>query len=70
MVDHVHIAAGRYQPKYSTVAHVGGLTSRARSAINVKPGTTEKRKRNFVGQSFWARGYFVSTGWAGRGRDP
>jgi putative transposase len=23
--------------------------------------STEERKRNFVGQHFWARGYFVST---------
>jgi putative transposase len=25
------------------------------------PTPTEERRRNFVGQHFWARGYFVST---------
>ena len=33
---------------------------KGKSAIHLAR-TYSERKRNFVGQSFWARGYFVST---------
>lgn len=33
---------------------------KGKSAIQIAQ-YVEGRKRNFVGQSFWARGYFVST---------
>lgn len=45
-------------PKYS-VANVIGFI-KGKSAIHLAR-TYGERKRNFVGQSFWARGYFVST---------
>ena len=45
-------------PKYA-VAQVIGF-SRGKSAIH-RARVYRGRKQNFVGQSFWARGYFVST---------
>ena len=57
MVDHVHMLLA-IPPKYS-VAHVVGFI-KGKSAIHLARVYGEKR-RNFVGQSFWARGYFVST---------
>ena len=57
MVDHVHMLIA-IPPKYS-VAHVMGFI-KGKSAIHLARVYGEKR-RNFVGQSFWARGYFVST---------
>ena len=57
MPDHVHIMIS-IPPKYA-VAHVIGYM-KGKSAIHVAR-TFGDRKRNFVGQHFWARGYFVST---------
>ena len=37
---------------------VGGIIPERRAP---SPGIGRERKRNFVGQHFWARGYFVST---------
>jgi len=45
-------------PKYSVSSVVGYI--KGKSAIHLARVYGE-RKRNFVGQSFWARGYFVST---------
>jgi putative transposase len=45
-------------PKFA-VAHVVGFI-KGKSAIHIAR-TFMDRKRNFVGQHFWARGYFVST---------
>jgi putative transposase len=45
-------------PKYA-VAHVVGYI-KGKSAIHLARVYAE-RKKNFVGQHFWARGYFVST---------
>jgi len=45
-------------PKYSVSQVVGYI--KGKSAIHIARSYTE-RKRNFVGQHFWARGYFVST---------
>jgi len=57
MVDHVHIMIS-IPPKYS-VAQVMGYI-KGKSAIHIARQFGGIR-RNFTGQSFWARGYFVST---------
>ena len=57
MPDHVHMML-RIPPKYSVSQVVGYI--KGKSAIHLARVYGE-RKRNFVGQSFWARGYFVST---------
>lgn len=57
MSDHVHMMIA-IPPKYSVSQVVGYITGK--SAIHVARVYGE-RKRNFVGQHFWARGYFVST---------
>ena len=57
MVDHVHMLIS-IPPKYA-VANVVGFI-KGKSAIHIAR-TFMERKRNFVGQHFWARGYFVST---------
>jgi putative transposase len=57
MSDHVHMLIS-IPPKYS-VAHVVGYI-KGKSAIHIAR-TYAGRRRNFVGQHFWARGYFVST---------
>jgi putative transposase len=57
MSDHVHMLIS-IPPKFP-VAHVIGFI-KGKSAIHIAR-TFMDRKRNFVGQHFWARGYFVST---------
>ena len=57
MPDHVHMLIV-IPPKYA-VSHVIGYI-KGKSAIHLARVYGE-RKRNFVGQHFWARGYFVST---------
>jgi len=57
MVDHVPMMLA-IPPKYSVSQVVGYI--KGKSAIHLARVYGE-RKRNFVGQSFWARGYFVST---------
>jgi putative transposase len=57
MPDHVHMMVS-IPPKYSVSQVVGYM--KGKSAIHVARVYME-RKRNFVGQHFWARGYFVST---------
>ncbi|MBK7590979.1 MAG: IS200/IS605 family transposase [Betaproteobacteria bacterium] len=57
MVDHVHMMLS-IPPKYAVSQVVGFI--KGKSAIHLARVYGE-RKRNFVGQSFWARGYFVST---------
>jgi putative transposase len=57
MVDHVHMMIS-IPPKYSVAQVVGYI--KGKSAIDIAR-TFGERKRNFVGQHFWARGYFVST---------
>jgi len=56
VVDHVHMLIS-IPPKYA-VAQVIGFV-KGKSAIHV--ARAFGRRRNFVGQSFWARGYCVST---------
>ena len=57
MSDHVHMMIS-IPPKYSVSQVVGFM--KGKSAIHIAR-TYAGRKRNFVGQHFWARGYFVST---------
>ena len=55
--DHVHVLMS-IPPKYAVAQVVGFL--KGKSAIHVAR-TFGARRRNFVGQHFWARGYYVST---------
>ena len=57
MADHVHMLLS-IPPKYAVAQVVGYI--KGKSAIHIAR-TFGERKRNFVGQHFWARGYFVST---------
>jgi putative transposase len=57
MPDHVHMLLS-IPPKYSVSQVVGYI--KGKSAIHMAR-TYGERKKNFVGQHFWARGYFVST---------
>ena len=57
MSDHVHMMIS-IPPKYAVSQVVGFI--KGKSAIHLARAYGE-RKRNFVGQHFWARGYFVST---------
>ena len=61
--DHVHIMMS-IPPKYAVAQIVGYL--KGKSAIHIARNYCGK-KRNYVGQHFWARGYFVST--VGRDED-
>ncbi len=55
--DHVHMLVS-IPPKYSVAQVVGSI--KGKSAIQIGR-TYAGRRRNFTGQNFWARGYFVST---------
>ena len=55
--DHVHRRVSIW-PKYSVSQGVGQL--KGKSAIHIAR-TFMGKPRNFTGESFWARGYFVST---------
>jgi putative transposase len=57
MPDHIHMLVS-IPPKYSVAQVVGFI--KGKSAIQIAR-TFSGRKRNFTGQHFWARGYFVST---------
>jgi len=57
MPDHVHILLS-IPPKYSVAQIVGFI--KGTSAIQITRNF-QGRKKNFVGQNFWARGYYVST---------
>ena len=57
MIDHVHILIS-IPPKYAVSQVVGYI--KGKSAIHLAR-TYGERKQNYVGQHFWARGYFVST---------
>jgi hypothetical protein len=62
MPDHVHMMIS-IPPKYAISQVVGFI--KGKSAIHLAR-TYGERKRNFVGQNFWARG---SRPWVGRGGD-
>ncbi len=57
MSDHVHILIS-IPPKYAVSQVVGFI--KGKSAIQIARNF-QGRKKNFVGQHFWARGYYVST---------
>jgi len=57
MSDHVHMLIA-IPPKYAVSQVIGYMKGKA--AIHIARNFAG-RKKNFVGQHFWARGYFVST---------
>jgi putative transposase len=57
MPDHVHICIS-IPPKYAVSKVVGYIKGKSAIAIARRFGG---RERNFTGEVFWARGYFVST---------
>jgi len=57
MRDHVHMLIS-IPPKYAVAQVVGFI--KGKSAIHIAR-TFAGRKRNYVGEHFWARGYYVST---------
>ncbi len=57
MPDHVHMLLS-VPPKYSVASVMGFI--KGKSAIHIAR-VYAGRRRNFVGQHFWARGYWVST---------
>jgi putative transposase len=57
VVDHVHMLIS-IPPKYAVAQVIGYI--KGKSAIHIAR-TAGGRPRNFTGEHFWARGYFVST---------
>jgi len=57
LVGHVHILIA-IPPKYAVSQVVGYI--KGKSAIHIAR-TYMGRQRNFTGENFWARGYYVST---------
>ena len=56
-LDHVHMLRS-IPPKYAVAQVLGYI--KGKSAIHIAR-TYGERKRNFVGEHLWARGYYVST---------
>ena len=57
MPDHVHMCI-EIPPKYSVASIIGFLKGKSAIAIARQ---FKGKQRNFSGESFWARGYAVST---------
>ena len=57
MQDHVHMCLS-IPPKFSVSNVVGFI--KGKSAISIAR-QFKGRQRNYAGEEFWARGYFVST---------
>jgi putative transposase len=57
MPDHVHLMIS-IPPKYAVSQVIGFI--KGKSAIHIAR-MYAGRKQNYVGQHFWARGYFAST---------
>lgn len=57
MPDHVHMCIS-IPPKYAVSNVVGYIKGKSAILIARQFG----KRRNFTGQAFWARGYYVSTG--------
>jgi putative transposase len=57
MLDHVQMFIS-IPPKYAVAQVIGFI--KGKSAIHIAR-TYGGRKKNFVGEHFWARGYYVST---------
>jgi putative transposase len=55
--DHIHMCVS-IPPKYAVSSVIGYI--KGKSAISIARNFMG-RKRNFTGESFWARGYYVST---------
>ncbi len=55
--DHIHMCIS-IPPKYAMPNVVGYIKGKSAIQIARKFGA---RQRNFTGENFWARGYFVST---------
>ncbi|MEM1311634.1 MAG: IS200/IS605 family transposase [Cyanobacteria bacterium P01_D01_bin.71] len=56
--DHVHLCIEMMPPKYAVASIIGFLKGKSAIAI-ARP--FKGKQRNFRGESFWARGYAVST---------
>lgn len=56
-VDHIHLCAA-IPPKYSVASIVGYLKGKSSMMLFER---FSRVKKNFKGQSFWARGYYVNT---------
>ena len=57
LIDHVHILIA-IPPKYAVAQVIGYI--KGKSAIHIARNYVGRRK-NFSGEHFWARGYYVST---------
>ena len=57
LIDHIHMLIA-IPPKYAVSQVIGYL--KGKSAIHIAR-TFGGRQRNFTGEHFWARGYYVST---------
>ena len=57
LLDHVHLLIA-IPPKYAVAQVVGYM--KGKSALHIAR-TYLGKERNFTGQHFWARGYYVST---------
>jgi putative transposase len=57
LIDHVHMLIA-IPPKYAVAQVIGYL--KGKSAIHIAR-TFGGRQKNFTGEHFWARGYYVST---------
>jgi putative transposase len=57
MTDHIHMLIS-IPPKYSVSQVIGYI--KGKSAIHIARAYIGQKK-NFTGQQFWARGYYVST---------
>ena len=57
LIDHVHMLIA-IPPKYAVSQVIGYL--KGKSAIHIAR-TCGGRQKNFTGEHFWARGYYVST---------
>ena len=55
--DHIHMCVS-IRPKYAVSSVIGYI--KGKSAISIARNI-KGRKRNFTGESFWARGFYVST---------
>jgi putative transposase len=55
--DHIHMCVS-IPPKFAVSSVIGYI--KGKSAISIARNITG-RPKNFAGESFWARGYFVST---------
>jgi putative transposase len=55
--DHIHMCVS-IPPKYAVSSVIGYI--KGKSAISIARNFMG-RKRNFTGENFWARGYYVST---------